>query len=228
MNVTQEIRAEFALTATQKIKDYNKKIIPTRYAVEGVSVPLVRKIAKKYAKRAEEVFFKLEPYSFESVLLKGFMLNYVKVDFDKLWEMTAEYLALCDNWAHIDCFFSGFVYAKKFNEQFNERFKRLVCSDNIFIRRAVAVFNMYFRLTCECIDETLETMYSIKAGDYYCDMAIAWALATAFAKHYEITTEFMKTHIFSPEIEKMTAGKCRDSFRLSQEQKTHLKLLLTR
>lgn len=226
--ITREIQNELTQKAKENIKTYNKKIIASEYPFVGVSIPALRKLAREYRGRAEEVFFRLSPDSFESVLLKGLMLNYVKADFDKLWEMTAEYLGLCDNWAHIDCFFSGFVYGKKYNQEFNERFSRLTDSENVFIRRAVAVFNMDFRLTCDCINETLNTLYSIKSGDYYCDMAIAWALATAFAKHYETTTEFMKSHSFSPEIRKMTVGKCRDSFRLTQEQKIQVKRLMTR
>lgn len=188
----------------------------------GVAVTELRKLAREYRDRAEEVFSLLLPNFFESVLFKGFMLNYVKADFSEIWKMTTEYLTLSDNWAHIDCFFAGNKSCKRYVAEFEAEFQKLVDCDGVFFRRAVAVFNLNFCLREGNIDKALRTLFSIRSGDYYCDMAIAWALSVAFVSDFEATLCFTEKHIFSDEIRKMTVAKCRDSFRLSDAQKSRI------
>lgn len=226
MNLKEEIQNKLKERARENIKVYNKRIIPSAYPFVGVAIPDIRKIAKEYKDRAQEAFEIIEPDSFESVLLKGFMLGYVDGDFERLWQGVKQYLGLCDNWAHIDCFFSGFRSCKKYTDKFDAEFRGFVADDRVFFRRAVAVFNMNFRLTDEHIEEALNTFYALKSGDYYVDMAIAWGLTTAFIKHYDRSCNFVRGHRFSDEIRKMTTAKCRDSFRLTDNQKEDIKELL--
>ena len=71
-------------------------------------------------------------------------------------------------------------------------------------------------------EEIIDNLTKINDDNYYVKMAIAWLLCTLICKDYE----FGKTALekFSDKfIRNKTISKCRDSFRLSKEQREELK-----
>ena len=63
-------------------------------------------------------------------------------------------------------------------------------------------------------------MNKLSSSEYYVQMAQAWLIATAFAKHRDLTKKFMENDFSLPdEVRKMTVRKLCDSYRVSEEDK---------
>ena len=81
------------------------------------------------------------------------------------------------------------------------------------------------RLTDEYIDMTLKVLDNLKNEKYYCKMAVAWAIATAWAKQREKTCCYMldgnntlNDWTYNKAIQKML-----ESYRVSDEDKVMLR-----
>lgn len=84
---------------------------------------------------------------------------------------------------------------------------------------------MDYYLTDEYIDLTLEVLDSLKNEEYYCKMAVAWAVATAWVKQREKTFSYMQQGnntlddwTYNKSIQKML-----ESYRVSEEDKEMLR-----
>ena len=76
-------------------------------------------------------------------------------------------------------------------------------------------------------EETLlGVLKSVRQGKYYVDMALAWLLQVLAVKYEEKAVSAIKILELSETVKKMTAGKIRDSFRISKEKKDFFKNLL--
>ena len=90
--------------------------------------------------------------------------------------------------------------------------------------RVVAVRLLDQYLIPEYIEKTVKTLDYLYDGDYYGSMAIAWALATAYAKFPKETMSLLqgKNHLsdftYNKAIQKMT-----ESYRVSPEDKAVLR-----
>ena len=80
---------------------------------------------------------------------------------------------------------------EKYKDVFLEFLLSYAKIDDEYKQRVVAVMLMTYYLTDEYVDMTLKVIDSLKNEKYYCKMAVAWAIATAWAKQRE------KTYIYS-------------------------------
>lgn len=71
----------------------------------------------------------------------------------------------------------------------------------------------------------LKVVFDIKSDEYYINMARAWYFQVMFVKDFEATFDFLKSNNLDKTTLKMTLQKCRDSYRLSKENKEKLQLL---
>lgn len=84
-----------------------------------------------------------------------------------------------------------------------------------------AVMLMDFYVVPDYIDELLSTFDGIHYEGYYVKMAIAWALSVCLVKQWEKSFAYMcspDNHLDEFTYVK-TVQKCRESFRLTKEQK---------
>lgn len=70
------------------------------------------------------------------------------------------------------------------------------------------------------IFEKVNTMRGEK--EYYVNMVVAWLIAECFAKNRDLTLEFFKTNNLNDFTVNKSVSKCRDSFRVSKEDKDML------
>ena len=105
-----------------------------------------------------------------------------------------------------------------------------LCSDKEFDLRFGVVMLMDFYVTPEYIDRLLEIYDGIHHEGYYVKMAVAWALSVCLVKQWEKSFAYMKSpenHLDEFTYTK-TVQKCRESFRLTEEQKELLRELKNR
>ncbi len=222
----QEIIEKLHELSSPKLKAFAEKLTTTKYPILGVSNPDMRVLAKQLVKNGDDVaFIQQEPKTYEEVMVRGFCIALHKTDIENLLEEVDSHIPYIDNWATNDSFVSSL---KQFSKNFSlvvahyESFKTV---GSEFERRFFGDVLMSYGLTDDYVDYTLGMLQTIRSGEYYVDMMIAWALATALAKYYDKTLPLIEEHKFSISIHNKAIQKAIESFRVSQEHKDYLRTL---
>lgn len=227
MTVTADnIKEVLIAEIDEKFKDFTSALIPGSRPILGVRIPVLRKIAKEIAKGDWKTFLKDAPEdTYEEVNVKGFVIGYVKADLEILLPYIAEHIEKINDWSLCDGFCSNLKIVAKHQEEFLEFLLPYAKTDDEFKQRVVAVMLMDYYLDDAHIDQTLAVLDSLKNEKYYCKMAVAWAVATAWAKQREKTFAYMQSEkntlddwTYNKAIQKML-----ESYRVSDEDKEMLR-----
>lgn len=210
----------------EKFKDFTSVLIPGARPILGVRVPILRKLAKEIAKDDWQTYLKeATEDTYEEVAIKGFVIGYAKAELKGLLPYIAEHIEKIDDWSLCDGFCINLKVAEKYRKEFLEFLLPYAKIDDEFKQRVVAVMLMTYYLTDDYIDMSLEVLDSLKNEKYYCKMAVAWAIATAWAKQREKTYCFMQEGnntlddwTYNKAIQKML-----ESYRVSDEDKDMLR-----
>ena len=210
----------------EKFKDFTSALIPGSRPILGVRVPILRKIAKEIARGDWRRYLKeATEDTYEEVVVKGFVIGYVKEELDVLLPYIAEHIEKINDWSLCDGFCSTLKIVAKHRDEFLEFLLPYGKEDDEFKQRVVAVMLMTYYLTDDYVDMTLKVLDSLKNEQYYCKMAVAWAVATAWAKQREKTYCYMQNGnnslddwTYNKAIQKML-----ESYRVSDEDKNILR-----
>lgn len=227
MAITAEnIRLVLEEQIDEKFKDFTSALIPGSRPILGVRVPVLRKIAKEIAKGDWQTYLKEAPEdTYEEVAIKGFVIGYTSTELEVILAYVEEHIEKINDWSLCDGFCSNLKIVNKYKEEFLEFLLPYAKIDDEFKQRVVAVMLMDYYLTDAYIDMSLEVLDSLKNEKYYCKMAVAWAVATAWAKQREKTFVYMQDGnntlddwTYNKAIQKML-----ESYRVSDEDKEMLR-----
>lgn len=222
----QNIKDILRANIDEKFKDFTSSLIPGARPIMGVRIPVLRKIAKQIAKGDWELFLKeASEDTYEEVQIKGFVIGYAKTDLEILLPYIAEHIEKINDWSLCDGFCCNLKIVAKNRERFLEFLWPYIKEDDEFKQRVVAVMLMNYYLEDAYIEQTLEILDGLKNEKYYCKMAIAWAIATAWAKQRDKTYAYMQDGqntledwTYNKAIQKML-----ESYRISAEDKELLR-----
>ena len=212
----------------EKFKDFTSALIPGLRPIMGVRVPILRKIAKEIAKGDWQTYLQeAAEDSYEEVAIKGFVIGYAKSELDVLLPYIAEHIEKINDWSLCDGFCSNLKIVNRHKKEFLEFLLPYGKIDDEFKQRVVAVMLMTYYLTNDYVDMTLKVLDSLKNEKYYCKMAVAWAVATAWAKQRDKTCNYMQEGnntlddwTYNKAIQKML-----ESYRVSDEDKAMLRTM---
>ena len=210
----------------------------------GVRLPKIRELAKKVAKTDGKEYLEnmLSDESAESVkggagggaaeeikymeelMLYGMVIGCMKEKLEVLFPYIKRYVARIDNWSLCDSFCCGLKQTKKEPDLMWEFLQPYLHSEEEFELRFGVVMLMDFYVTPEYIEKLLEIFDGIHHEGYYVKMAVAWALSVCLVKEWEKSFAYMSSaenHLDEFTYTK-TVQKCRESFRLTKEQKEML------
>lgn len=212
----------------EKFKEFTSALIPGSRPILGVRVPVLRKIAKEISKGDWQTYLKgVTEDTYEEVAIKGFVIGYVKEELIVLLPYIEEHIEKINDWSLCDGFCSNLKIVGKHKEDFWTFLLPYSKIDDEYKQRLVAVMLMDYYLTDEYIDMSLEVLDSLKNEKYYCKMAVAWAIATAWAKQREKTFCYMQDGnntlddwTYNKAIQKML-----ESYRVSDEDKRILRTM---
>lgn len=160
----------------------------------------------------------------EELMLYGMVIGCMKEKLEVLFPYIRRYVARIDNWSLCDSFCTGLKQTKKQPELMWDFLQPYLRSDKEFDLRFGVVMLMDFYVTPEYIDRLLEIFDGIRHEGYYVKMAVAWALSVCLVKEWEKSFAYMgspENHLDEFTYAK-TVQKCRESFRLTKEQKVSL------
>ena len=210
----------------EKYREFQSGLKVGSSYIYGVRIPVLRKMAKKIAAGDWRGFLAIaRDDSYEEILLQGMVLGYAKCDLPETFERTAAFLPKIDNWAICDTFCSGLKRVRQDPIKTWAFVMRYETSPREFDRRFVVVMLMDYFLEGKFLDQALDVIAHIEKKEYYVSMAAAWALATAFVKAREEVLKILEEGVLDPDTHNRTIRKCRESYRISDEDKKLLKTL---
>ena len=178
-----------------------------------------------YKNDAEEVegFLSELPHKYyDENMLHGLLISEIK-DFELCVSKLETFLPHVDNWAVCDimspkCF-------KKHKSELLPLIKVWVeSSEEYTIRFGLEMLMSHF-LDDDFKSEYLKIAASVHSDRYYVNMMIAWFFATALAKQWDSTIEYIENNKLEEWVHNKTIQKARESNRITDEQKLYLNKL---
>lgn len=205
---------------------FQAKLTPTidKELFIGVRVPNVRKLAKEFKDKEEEVnFIKVLPHKYyDENMLHGLLISEIK-DYDLCIKEVERFLPYVDNWAVCDIM-SPKVF-KKNKDLLIDKIKKWSSSSHTYTCRFGLEMLMSHFLDDSFKKEYLEIPAKIHSNEYYVNMMIAWFYATALAKKYDDTIKYLEDNRLDIWVHNKTIQKAKESFRITQNQKDYLQSL---
>lgn len=238
-----EIRKILVEMAEPDYAKFSGALLGREAVMLGVRLPKIRELAKRIAKtdgleylertlpagegEIRETETAAEEMYMEELMLYGMVIGCMKEKLEGLFPYIERYVARIDNWSLCDSFCAGLKQTKKQSELMWDFLQPYLRSDKEFDLRFGVVMLMDFYVTPEYIEKLLCIFDSIHHEGYYVKMAVAWALSVCLVKQWEESFAYMvspENHLDDFTYSK-TVQKCRESFRLTGQQKDSLTAL---
>lgn len=210
----------------EKYAEFQAKLTPTvnKELFIGVRVPEVRKLAKKLGSDPLSLEFikKLPHKYYDENMLHGLLISEIK-DYERAVCETERFLPYVDNWAVCDIM-SPKIF-KKHKAELLEKIRKWASSKETYTVRFGIEMLMSHYLDDDFKAEFLEIPAKVRSEEYYVNMMIAWFFATALAKQWDAAIVYLEQGKLSEWVLKKTVQKARESYRITDEQKSYLKSL---
>lgn len=209
-----------------KYAAFQSKLTPTvdKELFIGVRVPVLRKFAKELNDNpiASEFLSELPHKYYDENMLHGILISEMK-DYDKLIKETDRFLPYIDNWAVCDIM-SPKVFKKHKVELF-EKIREWTNAEHPYTIRFGIEMLMSHYLDEDFKTEYLEIPAMLRSEEYYVNMMIAWFFATALAKQWDVAISYLEQKQLDEWVHRKTIQKAKESYRITDEQKSYLKTL---
>ena len=206
----------YRLRREEKIK-WTQNIVCTKMDTLAIVLPDLKKYAKEIYKGDYESYLNLMPNKyFESLITDAFVISFIK-DYKVQMKYVNKLIKYIDSWSVTDTLkFS----IKNHEDEFLEYAKELIKSNETYARRTgVRILFSYTRLD-DYIDQIFSIVDSLNSEDeYYVNMAVAWLLCELMIKQRDKTLKYLEKHNLNKFTINKMISKCRDSFRVSAEDK---------
>ncbi len=198
---------------------WEKRIVNTALPCIAVDSKIVKDISKQIAKGNFIDFLNLKLRdNFTLVSINGLLICKIP-DFKEMKVWLDEFALECDNWASCDTLK---LPTKKDRPLFFSWAKEYIARKQPFVQR-VGIRILFDYIDDEHIDEIFKLLESLSSSEhYYVNMACAWLLAESFTKRREKTLKFLENNKLNNFVINKAVQKCRDSFRISKEDKDML------
>ena len=225
-SIIEEIREELLSQRDVEYRAFQQKVLPTidPGTMIGVRTPVLRKMAKTYAKREEiSEFLEALPHAyFDENQLHAFVISEDK-DYGHCISELNRFLPYVDNWATCDQM-SPKILKKHHDELLTPIDEWLSSGETYTIRFGIGALMEHF-LEDDFSLEYPKRVSRIRSEEYYVNMMIAWYFATALAKQYEKVLPFLEKRTLDPWVHNKAIQKSVESYRITKEQKDYLRTL---
>ena len=195
--------------------DFTKKIVNTKMEVLGIPIPNLREISKQIAKGNYKSYLdnKNNKY-YENTIINVCLINLIK-DF----EIKKHYLdeLYIDNWSTCD------TLTFKVNGQEEDYWKlskEYIKSKDLYKRRVGIRILFSYKNNIEYVNKIYDVIDKFyNEEEYYVNMAIAWLVCELMIYNREKTLKYLEYHNLNKFTTNKAISKCRDSYRISKEDK---------
>lgn len=205
-------------------KQRHCSIMNTKKQIISLPMSKIREIAKQISKANYEGFLNLSNGEiFEDSMIKGIVIATIK-DYDLQINYLDSWIKTIDSWGLVDSVVSTMKWLKKQEnkEKYFYYFYNLCFSHEEYVARFGIVTIMSYYIEEKYIDKIFEMCEKVKDQKYYIQMAIAWLISVLFVKFSEKTYKFLQKQVLFKFTQNKAISKCRESFRVSKEDKERL------
>lgn len=221
-----ELQRQLFSLQDERYREFHSRLIPNvdKENIIGIRMPVLRKFAKEFAGTDEAAAFLMElPHRYyEENNLHMLLITGIK-DYDRCLMEIERFLPYIDNWATCD-FTAPKCFAKHRSELLPVINKWLKSGKTYTIRYGIGIL-MGLYLDDDFKPEYLELVAGISSEEYYVNMMIAWYMATALAKQWDVAIPYIEKRVMSDWVHRKTIQKAIESFRITDEQKRYLRTL---
>lgn len=222
-NVTEWVRAELKGNVDDKYREFQKSLVPGMENIQGVRLPVIRKIAQRAAKEDYRDFAEHADIAvYEELMIRGMMIGYANLDRKERETELIKVVPLIDNWGVCDSCCTTYKFMKNDQEDWFSFIKNYLYSGREFEIRFAVVCMLDFFINEEFIDRVLKLLSEVHHDGYYVKMAVAWALSVCYVKYPEKTEPILRNNILDDFTQNKTIQKIRESYRVSKEDKERL------
>ncbi len=201
--------------------EWEQRIVNTSLPCLAIPSTEIDRIAREIYKGNYISYLELGIWNNHSAtLIYGKILNKIK-DYDTLTKYLIPYSVRADNWSTIDCL--KFKFSDITIPKFIQLSKSLILSKHTFSRRLSLIILLKLLSVYDCTDLVFEILDSLHSeSEYYVNMAGAWLLAECMTRYRDKTIEYYKIVKSNAFIVNKSISKCRDSYRITKEDKEYL------
>lgn len=225
----QDIREKLRKMAEEEYRKFSEGLVPGEESMLGIRLPDLRTLAKEIGKADWqsylEEFEQEEEHFFEEIMLYGMVIGYAKMDIEERKERILTFIPKIHNWSVCDSCCMTYKWMIKDREQWYDFLKaQLESGEEFRIRFGLVALLDYF-VNEEYVDRVLKHCEEMNHQGYYAKMAAAWAVSVCCAKFPEKTEQFLQNNQMDDWIQNKSIQKCRESYRVTKEQKERLSQL---
>ena len=207
-------------------KKFQARLVPDipPETILGVRTPQMRRIAKEVfeSEYRDEFLSDLPHKYYEENLIHFFVVALIK-DFDDCVNAVEAFLPYIDCWPVSDQ--ASPKSFKKNHQKLLPYIKKWISSQHIYTARFGIRMLMNEYLGEDFKEEYLELVACKKGEEYYLKMMIAWFFATALAKRYNESVQYIENRRLDEWVHKKAIQKAVESYRVTDEHKEYLKSL---
>ena len=221
-----ELQQQLFTLQDLKYRDFHSRLLPgiDKETIIGIRTPVLRKFAKEFGKtEIAKAFLQELPHQYYEENNLHMMLISEERDYEICLEQVKAFLPYIDNWATCDLPLPK-CYAKHKEDLISEVKQWMASGKTYTIRYGIGVL-MRLYLDEDFRPEYLEWVADIRSEEYYVNMMSAWYMATALAKQWDAAIPWLEEKRLSEWVHKKTIQKAIESYRITPEQKMHLRLL---
>ncbi len=224
-----DAREKLLKMGTKTNAAFNEKLNPSGGIFIGVTVPNVKLLAKEIVKGNSDEYLqsKLTHYH-EEILLYGLVISYLKRDLDEVICLLKDWSGYVCNWAQCDSVVMNMkIFAQESNRQAVWKFiNEFNCKDlGEYGKRIIVVVLFSYFLTDDWADRCVAMLITFDDEKYYIKMALAWAISVVLVKYNSLGMQILTHNKLSIWVHNKSISKACDSFRITAEQKSELRLL---
>lgn len=199
--------------------EWSTNLLKTELPVLSMSTIDIKGIAKNIYKGNYLSFLDLMIWDYyENTAINGFLITKIK-DFDTMKHYLDIYSSKCDNWATCDLLSFNI---KGNEERFYDLVLEYIKNDKPFVRR-MGMSILFNFINDEYIDKIFKLLDVFQHEEhYYVNMMNSWLLCECFIKKREKTLKYLKNNKLNKFTINKGIQKCRESFRVSKDDKEML------
>ena len=220
----EEIQKHLFELQDMAYRDFHSRLMPgiDKETIIGIRVPVLRKYAKSIAgTELSEKFIKELPHRYyEENNLHMMLITGIK-DYDRCISEIERFLPYIDNWA--TCDFPAPNCFETHKEELLPFIKWWIDSGETYMVRFGIGMLMRLYLDTDFDPEYVRIVAEVKSDEYYVNMMIAWYMATALAKQWDVVIPYIEEHRMPDWVHRKTIQKAVESYRITDEQKRYLK-----
>lgn len=225
--MNDRITADLLALRDEAYADFHAKLVPDipHDRIIGVRMPVLRSYAKTLAKDrgATRRFLDDLPHRYtEENTMHGIIVAAIK-DFDEAMAECERFLPYIDNWATCDTF-APESFARHRDEVYAKCLQWLESERTYTVRFAIVTAMQHF-LGDDFRPELLERLATLRTGEYYINMAVAWFYSAALVKQWDATIPVMESRRLDRRVHNKSISKAIESLRIPQERKDYLRSL---